>query len=90
MARKDPEKRLKEIEQEFVKVAIIDTPGTVMVGLGLYEKFGSEGEALLPFLNDPNNVNIMIMVGAAIMVWGVSRIIALSRERVRLQRKIGV
>ena len=46
------EQRLKEIDREIVKVGIIDAPGTILVGLGLYGKFAARGEAFHPLLNE--------------------------------------
>ena len=81
------EQRLKEIDREIVRVAIIDAPGTIMVGLGLYAIFGAKGDAFLPILNNQTIVTAMLAVGAAIMLWGGFKTISLTRERARLQKE---
>ena len=79
-----PEERIKEIEKQITRTAIIDTPGTIMVGLGLYAKFGSGGNAFHPLLNNMLIVHAMLAVGTAIVIWGCYRILTLSREKIRL------
>lgn len=79
--------RIKEIEKEITKVGIIDAPGAIMVGLGLYAKFSANGDAFLPILNDSSVVNAMLAVGSAIMVWGGYRIYTLGREKAKLQNE---
>ena len=85
-----PEQRIQEIEKELIKVSIIDAPGTIMVGLGLYGKYGANDNAFHPLLNDPNIFHTLIAVGAAIMAWGGYKILTLSREKVRLKSKHGI
>lgn len=83
------EQRLKEIDREIVKVGIIDAPGTILVGLGLYGKFAAPGEAFHPLLNDVSAVNLMLVVGGAIMIWGAYKVFSLSREKMRLNKAEG-
>lgn len=82
------EQRIKAIDKEITKVSIIDAPGSILVGLGLYAKFAANGDAFLPLLNNESVVDGMLGVGAAIMIWGAFRIIGLSREKSTLKRKI--
>ena len=81
----DKEQRIKEIDKQIAKVGIIDTPGAIMVGLGVYAKFIAEGDAFLPILNDQFFVNMILVLGAAIMIWGAYKTFTLARERARLQ-----
>ena len=83
-----PEDRVDEIKKEIIKVSIIDTPGSIMVGLGLYGKFGAEGNAFHPLLNDQTIVNGLLIIGGAIMIWGVIKITSLSRESAKLKERI--
>jgi hypothetical protein len=80
-----PKERIKEIQKEIVKVSIMEFPGPVMLGLGLYGKFAAEGDAFLPILNDQTVVTVLLMLGVAIMAWGVLRIISLVKESAELQ-----
>ncbi|WP_333606711.1 hypothetical protein [Arsukibacterium sp.] len=86
---KQHEKRLKEIEKEFIKVALIDAPGTILFGLGLYGKFAADGDAFIPMLNNQQLVNAFLLLGAAIMAWGAFMMIKLAKEKSRLQNLQG-
>ncbi len=81
------EQRIKEIDKEIAKVGIIDAPGTIMFGLGLYAKFAPEGNAFLPILNNQTIVNAMLALGSVIMIWGVYKTYTLVRERSQLSKK---
>jgi hypothetical protein len=83
----NPEDRIKKIEKEITKVSIIDSPGSIMVGLGLYAKFSANGDAFHPILNNESIVNVMLTLGAAIMVWGGYKIFTLTREKASLKNK---
>lgn len=78
------EKRLKEINKKILMVSIIEMPGTVMFGLGLYAKFAANGNAFVPLLNDESVVNFLLVGGALIMAWGSYKVFTLSREKARL------
>ena len=82
----EKQKRLKAIEKEFVKIGIIDAPGTLMVGLGLYAKFAANGNAFWPLLNDDAVVNSFLLFGGAIMLWGGWQAIKLGRQRSVLEK----
>ncbi len=86
----NPEDRVKEIDKEFIKVQIFEAPGTIMLGLGLYGKFGADGNAFHPFLNDPTNINILLILGAVIMAWGGYKSFTLLREKASLKKKHGI
>ena len=82
----DRDKRLKELDRQIVMVGILDAPGSIMVGLGLYAKFAANGDAFLPILNNGTVVDIMLAAGTAIMVWGGYRVFTLAREKGELNR----
>jgi hypothetical protein len=79
--------RINEIQKEIRNIAIMDFPASILVGLGLYGKFGSSGNAFHPLLNDQNVVNGMLIIAAAIMIWGSIKIISLLKERAQLKEK---
>ena len=81
-----PEERIAEIDKEMIKVSLIDTPGSIMVGLGLYAKFGSNGDAFHPLLNNESFVNGMLAIGAGIVIWGGYKILTLGREKAKLKQ----
>ena len=76
---------LKSLQKEIIRVAIIDALGTLLMGLAIYAKFASNGEPFHPILNDESVIMGMFIAGGAIMLWGVSRVIAISRRRKELQ-----
>lgn len=84
-----PEDRLNDIKKELIKVQIFEAPGTILFGLGLYGKFAANGNAFHPFLNDPANINTLLVLGVAIMAWGGYRFFSLLRERADLQKQLG-
>ena len=73
MIEKSVEEQLKQLDKEFVKVALFEFPGVIMVGLGVYSKFGAMGDAFHPLLNNPSVVNGLLVVGGIIMLWGVKK-----------------
>jgi membrane protein implicated in regulation of membrane protease activity len=83
----DLEQRIKEIDKKIIQVAIMDFPGAILLGLGLYAVFAADGDAFLPILNNQAVVYTILAVGAAIMLWGFLRTVGLIQERARLQKE---
>jgi hypothetical protein len=81
----DKEQQLKEVDKEIIKIGIIDAPGTIMLGLGLYAKFAANGNAFHPILNNHTVVNALIFAGAAIMVWGAFKLTTLSLKKAKIR-----
>jgi len=84
--KEEGKRRVKDVDKDLIKVAIMDIPGVVMVGLGLYGKFAAKGDAFHPFLNNKNNVHIVLVIGAAIMMFSAYKYITLIVERSKLCR----
>jgi len=80
------QQRIKEIDKQIITISIIETPGSIMFGVGIYSKFVGKGEAILPFLQDDTMVNSIIVIGAAIILWGTYKILMLKQEKARLQK----
>ncbi|MEE4250123.1 MAG: hypothetical protein V2I38_05995 [Alcanivoracaceae bacterium] len=87
MFKTEAEKRVEDIRKELIRVVTIDAAGSMLAGLGLYAKFAANGNAFHSFLNDQGNVNAMLAVGFTIMLWGVSRLVTLGRERAKLRKE---
>lgn len=85
-----PEERIAELQRKIVKVSMLESPGSIMAGLGFYGKFGANGNAFHPLLNDPAVVNALLVVGVAIMILGASKIISLKRECTSLKKLAGL
>ena len=77
-------KSLSEVDRKMLLVNILDAPGCVMVGLGVYAKFGANGNAFHPLLENDQFVNGMLLLGVLIVAWGGSQIFKLSKERKQL------
>ena len=75
------EERLNEIQKEIIKVNIIDAPACILVGLGLYGKFGANGDAFHPLLNDASTTTWMLILGGAVCVWSAFKIFSLAKEK---------
>ncbi len=73
----DKDARAQYIAKEMQKISIMDTPGVILVGLGLYGKFGANGNAFHPLLNDPDVINTMLIIGGCIMGYCAYRAIIL-------------
>ncbi len=80
----DREKEARDLERKLLWVSIIDTPGAILVGLALYGKFGANGNAFHPLLNNDSVLAAMFAVGATIMVWGGWQVVTISRRRAEL------
>jgi undecaprenyl pyrophosphate phosphatase UppP len=80
----DREKEAKDLERKLLWVTIIDTPGAILVGLALYGKFGANGNAFHPLLNNDTVLAAMFAVGGAIMAWGSWQVVMIARRRAKL------
>jgi len=81
----NPVQRTKDIgtrdKNSFVssilKYAVLDGVAALILVLGLYGKFMTDGDAFLPFLNDSSNVNLLIGIGAIGMLVCALKIVSL-------------
>ncbi|MBL4621254.1 MAG: hypothetical protein JKY89_02540 [Immundisolibacteraceae bacterium] len=83
----DAEDRIKQIDRSVIKAAMVEMPGSVMLALGLVTKLGPQGEALLPFLNDSSNVNMLLTAGLVLTVGGSYQLMRLLIEKARLKKE---
>ncbi len=65
----------------MIRLAIYETPGTILVVLGLYGKFWANGDAFVEFLNDQNNVNLVLTIGIVIWLYCWTEFIKLFRNK---------
>lgn len=86
MLKIDAEERISKIDRDIVMTGVIDAPGSILVGLGLYAKFAANGNAFHPLLNNQDLVNLMLAIGGAILIWGGVRSVLLVLEKGRLKR----
>jgi len=80
MSNQKNSEAIKTLKRDLIKTQLIEFPGFVLVGLGLYGKFGANGNAFLAVLNDQSVVNVMLAIGAVTMVWGAYKTMKISSK----------
>ncbi len=65
----------------MIRLAIYEILGTILVVLGLYGKFWGQGDAFIVFLNDQNNVNLILTIGIIIYLYCWTALIRLLRNK---------
>ena len=78
------EQRLKEIKKELIKINLIETIPMIMIGLGLYAKFGKVDELIFEFLTNDSIVNGMFIVSVPVVLWCIYRTLKLALEQKNL------
>ncbi len=66
----NPADRIKHIENKIIKTSLIHSSGSMLFALGLLAKFADDAGALHPLLENQAAVNIMLVVGAVIIIVG--------------------
>ncbi|WP_406666708.1 hypothetical protein [Gallaecimonas sp. GXIMD1310] len=79
------EKRIKEIEKEFIKLGLIDVIPMIMIGLGLHAKFDKGNKPIFEFLKNETIVNGMFIIAVPIVLWCMIKAIKLASERKRIE-----
>lgn len=78
------EQELKQIHKKLLVVNLIDAPGAILTGLGLYAVFGADGNAFTGLLNDRGIAYGAIILGGAIMLWAIIKTFALLQRKAEL------
>jgi hypothetical protein len=81
----DAEAELKQLDRRMVQVAIIDAPGSIALGLGLFAKFGERPAQLHPLLANADVAAGLLVIGGVITAWSALQIISIARRRRELQ-----
>ncbi|UJF22057.1 hypothetical protein [Shewanella sp. OMA3-2] len=79
--------QVKAIEHKMLMVGIIDLPGSLLFGLGLYGVFAGFDENFLPMLADQKIIYAMLAVGGVIMLWAGLSMFKLAREKQHILAK---
>ncbi len=82
--------KIKALDKKIILMGVIDMPGTLLIGLGLYGKFAENENAFHPLLNNQLIVDTMIAAGAVIMCCCGYKILKLSREKNKLIKQAGM
>ena len=85
----NPADRIKHIENKIIKTSLIHSSGSMLFALGLLATFVDDAGSLHPWLENQTAVNIMLVVGAAIIISGGYKVIMLSKEKMELKQKNG-
>ena len=75
------DEELRQIQRRLLITSIIDAPGAILMGLGLYGVFGADGNAFLDILNNQNIAFGAIVMGGAIMAWALVKMVSLLKRR---------
>ncbi|MGI2000247.1 hypothetical protein [Shewanella frigidimarina] len=81
MTQENTQITLASIHRSMLLVALIDFPGTILFGLGLYGILVGFEQDFLPMLANPLIIIIMLIIGAIIMLWGIIRMMLLARQK---------
>ncbi|MFT6255705.1 MAG: hypothetical protein ACJAT8_000211 [Cellvibrionaceae bacterium] len=81
MTQENTQITLASIHRSMLLVALIDFPGTILFGLGLYGILVGFDQDFLPMLANPLIITIMLIIGAIIMLWGIIRMMLLARQK---------
>jgi hypothetical protein len=79
------DEELAKLDRKIKYGGLIDFPGVVALGVGLYAKFGSDGNPVHPLLADEIVVNGLIGAGVIIMVLAGIRLFRLISKRNKLR-----
>lgn len=78
------QQHIANINKKITLFSILDFPAVLALGIGLFSKYGSQGQELHPLLNDSTVANSLIVVGAAVMLFCAVNVIRLHRAKSRL------
>ena len=84
---RNKEEELKHLQKKLLIKNIISTPGAILFGLGLYGKFGANGDAFISILNNQNYAHGFIVIGGIIMIWEIFTMILLIKRKSVLMKK---
>lgn len=84
----DPKKELDEIKIRILFIALVESPGIILIGLGLFGKFAKNAEGLHAIFANANLTTTMLVVGGVITVWCNTELIKAIRRRAELAKQI--
>lgn len=79
--------RLKMIEKKMLLLGLYDAPAMVIIGLGLFSKFGHEPASLHPLLADANVVNSALAIAIPWALICAYQSVKLAKEASKLKNK---
>lgn len=88
MIEKTDEEKLQDLNQELIKIGVMETPALALLGLGVYGRFVAQGAAFHPLLNDSTVVNSLLIIGGVLLLLSTNKIITWARKRRELIAQI--
>lgn len=79
------DEQIARLDRKIKFGGLIDFPGVVALGVGLYSKFGSDGKPVHPLLANEMVVNGLIGAGVVIMLLAGIRLVRLISQRIKLK-----
>ena len=84
------QEQLKDITKQITVLSLINTPGQIALGLGLYGYFAANGDAFHPLLNDENVVMGLLVFGIASSAITAIKSLSLFRKKKQLEKELGI
>ena len=84
----DPEEEIKQLDKKLIMLNIIDAPAMILIGLGIFGKFGANPEGLHPLLANSEVTTAMLVVGGMFAAWCGLQVFKVAQRRSELQRQL--
>lgn len=84
----DIQAELKDTQRQLILTAILEAPGSIMLGLGLFGKFAPPSSGPLAFLTNSTTSHAMIAAGTVIILASTFKVIGILNRRQRLQARL--
>ena len=83
-----PEEELRALDKQMLRANIIDTPGIILLALGVFSKTADDPASLHPVFADPMISNGLLVVGGVLTAWGTLMVISIIRRRSKIHKKL--
>jgi hypothetical protein len=88
MLPSDPSEELARLRKRKLWATILEAPGWILLGLGVFLKFGTDSAQIHPVLAKPVVANGLLVVGGLIAAWGVVQMVPLIARIGRLEKEL--
>jgi hypothetical protein len=73
------------LRRKFIRLQVLEAPGPILIAVGLYGKY-NVGDVVHPVLNNADVTTAMLIIGFAIVAWGLPQIIRVLMRISALER----
>lgn len=84
----DPQQEIKQLDKKLIMLNIIDAPAMILIGLGIFGKFGGNPAGLHPLLANSEVTTAMLAVGSMFAAWCGLQVFKTASRRNELMRQI--